>query len=125
MILEWLRRLFRVGAPVGAGGPGDVVVVEGLVTWRPASGGSVTIHLNDLVSVDILTTSMGPWADDLYYVLSDAARTIAIPVSATGSGELLESLQTLAGFDNETVIVAMGATGDGRFPVWRRTDQAA
>ena len=125
MILEWLRRLFRMGAPAGAGGPGTVLIAQRRLTWRPASGPAMTLDLDALSRIDILTNATGPWADEIYYVLRSADCTLAIPASAAGMEELLKELQALADFDRETVAVAMSTTGDGRFPVWRRREQAA
>jgi hypothetical protein len=83
------------------------------------------LDLDALDSIDILTNATGPWADEIYYVLRSRDCALAIPASAAGVEELLRELQTLVDFDTETVTVAMGATGDGRFAIWRRREQAA
>lgn len=73
-----------------------------------------------LDEVVIITTSDGPFAEDLFWVLRSGDRQEVIPSGAPDAASLLEALQKLPGFDNEAVIAAMGSTSDARFVVWRR-----
>ena len=55
-----------------------------------------------------MTTSRGPFQDDVFFVLThDDGSNNAIPPSE--AGELLPGLQQLPGFDNETFIRAIGS----------------
>ncbi len=77
---------------------------------------------NDLQSVEVITTDDGPFAPDVYWVLIGSTGGCAVPQGATGDRELLEKLQALPGFDNESFIRAMGSTDHARFLCWQRTD---
>lgn len=125
MIVEWLRRLFVMGAPAGAGGPGAALILQRRLVWTPASGPDVSLDLDAISGIDILTSSTGPWADDIYYVLLSRDCTLTIPASAAGIEQLLEELQAFAAFDRETAETAIHATGEGRFAIWRRRERAA
>ena len=78
--------------------------------------------------VTILTTSDGPFRDDVFWIFSDAAgnHLARLPNSAEGLTELLEAMpKRLIGFDNHEVIRAMGSTTEALFLVWRRTGSGA
>ena len=66
-----------------------------------------------------MTTSRGPFEPDVFFVLSyDDGSNTSVPM---GEDEgLLERLQRLPGFDNETFIRAMGLSEDGISALWRR-----
>ena len=70
----------------------------------------------------MLTTADGPFAEDMFFVLAgrDGSGCV-VPQSASESGQLLERLQRLPGFDNEAFIRAMGSSEDARFVCWRRS----
>jgi len=78
---------------------------------------------DDLVSVDIATTNEGPWFDDVFWLLSAGDHTCVVPSESEGMSELLLRLQELPGFDDETVIRAMGCTSNAVFPVWSREER--
>jgi hypothetical protein len=77
------------------------------------------MDITKLDEVVIVTTSDGPFAEDLFWVLRSGDREEVIPSGYATN--LLETLQRLPGFDNEAVIRAMGSTSDARFIVWRRS----
>jgi hypothetical protein len=86
-------------------------------------GNGKTEHVawDDLEEVAILTTSDGPFAVDVFFVLMGTNETgCVIPQSAPESSQLLERLQKLPGFDNQAVIDAMCCASDSRFICWRR-----
>ena len=71
-----------------------------------------------LTVVEILTTSDGPFAEDMFWVLhGDAGTGVVVPSGLVPTG-LLERLQALPGFDNEAVIRAAGSTSEERFHCW-------
>ena len=74
----------------------------------------------DLQKVEVVTTSDGPFAPDVFWVLHGTEGGCAVPQGATGDSQLLERLQALPGFDNGPVIEAMTCTSDRRFLCWQR-----
>jgi hypothetical protein len=76
------------------------------------------IHWDQLASVDIRTTSQGPFVDDVYWLLGSAmGQGVAVPSEAAPAG-FVERLQQLPGFDNEAMIRAMASTDDMTFHCW-------
>ncbi len=77
------------------------------------------VRWDALAEVALMTTSRGPFQDDVFFVLThDDGSNNAIPPSE--AGELLPRLQQLPGFDNETFIRAMGVSEEGISALWRR-----
>ena len=74
----------------------------------------------DLQKVEVVTTSDGPFAPDVFWVLHGTVGGCAVPQGASGDGDLLARLQALPGFDNNAVIEAMSSTSDRRFLCWLR-----
>jgi hypothetical protein len=77
---------------------------------------------DDLVEVGIVTTTDGPFTDDVYWLLvgADGKNGVAVPGSAVKDA-LLDRLQALPGFDNEQMILAMGSTDEAQFLCWKRS----
>lgn len=75
----------------------------------------------DLQRVEVVTTSDGPFAPDVFWVLHGTDGGCVVPQGATGDGHLLERLQALPGFDNEALIAAMSSTSRATFLCWQRT----
>jgi hypothetical protein len=73
----------------------------------------------ELIEVALMTTSQGPFEEDVFFVLTyDDGTNNSIPL---GEGqELLTRLQELPGFDNETFIRAMAVSQDRVSVLWRR-----
>jgi hypothetical protein len=91
-----------------------------IVCERP-DGAVERLAWPDLRIVEIITTGNGPYAPDVFWVLSGTSGGCAIPQGATGDHAMLERLQTLPGFDNKAVIEAMGSSVNRRFLCWQRT----
>ena len=91
-----------------------------VVCERP-DGKVERIQWSDLQKVEVITTSDGPFAPDVFWLLDGTAEGCAVPSGATGEKELLERLQALPGFDNSAVIAAMSCASDRRFLCWERT----
>lgn len=87
-------------------------------------GRTERVAWDDLWRVEIVTTSDGPFLDDVFWVLRGAdGNCLTIPQGAGGDGTavLLEQLgRRLPGFDHEAVIQAMGSADDARFLCWQR-----
>jgi hypothetical protein len=81
--------------------------------WGEGNG----VRWAELVEVGLLTTSDGPFAEDVFWILLGAdGGQCAVPGSI--AEPLLRRLQRLPGFDNLAVVGAMGSTEDARFRVW-------
>jgi hypothetical protein len=71
-----------------------------------------------LATVDVVTTSDGPVAGDVFFVLGGADGTgVAVPFGLAPAG-FVERLQLLDGFDNDQLIRAMSSAVDARFHCW-------
>jgi len=86
---------------------------------RP-DGKTERVGWDDLQRVEILTTSDGPMASDVFWLLHGTNGGCAIAQGATGDRALLERLQALPGFDNAQVVEAMGSCSDRRFLCWQK-----
>jgi hypothetical protein len=89
---------------------------------HPLDGGKLEqVAWDDLQEVTILTTSGGPFVEDVFFLLMGSNGTgCVIPQSAPECTLLLERLQRLPGFDNAAVISAMSCAEDQKFICWRR-----
>ena len=118
-----LRGRRRVGASAAPVAGGSVVTVGELgVTHRLADGQWESVRWDDLDEVAVVTNDQGPFADDVHWLLLPVGRqqVCAIPQSAAGSDKLLERLQQLPGWRNDTFVESMGSTTNARFVVWKR-----
>ena len=71
-----------------------------------------------LVEVSLMTTSRGPFEEDVFFLLAfDDGTSRTIPLK---DQDLLPRPQQLPGFDNEAFIHAMGVSGEGMWMLWRR-----
>jgi hypothetical protein len=116
------------GGPVGISGIGDGAMFErafkvdiddeGVACTDP-NGHCSRVAWSDIRSVEIRTNDSGPWGADVWWALKSDAGIVAIPQGATGEDKLLEALQRLPRFSNDTVISAMGCTSNRVFLCWR------
>lgn len=90
-----------------------------VVCERP-DGKVERVAWSDLQKVEVVTTSAGFSAPDLFWVLHGTAGGCAVPQGATGDKELVTRLQALPGFNNQAVIEAMSCAADRRFLCWER-----
>jgi hypothetical protein len=71
-----------------------------------------------LAEVALMTTSAGPVSDDVFFVLTYRdGTTESVPLGDDDA--LLNELQELPGFDNETFIRAMAVSEEGLSVLWR------
>lgn len=78
-----------------------------------------SVRWDALVEVTLMTTSRGPFEEDVFFVLAyddGTSTTIALGEAE----ELLPRLQELPGFDNESFIQAMGVSHESITSLWRR-----
>lgn len=93
---------------------------KAIVTHHPG-GAEQAIAWGDIASVTVRTTAGGPFVTDLFWVLAarDGRSGVTVPMGATGEQEFLRAMQSrLHGFDNMSVVEAMGSTDDASFVVW-------
>jgi len=105
---------------------GAAIKIDDRGVRRELTNGKVEqVRWDGLEEVSVLTTADGPFAEDVFFLLAgrDGSGCV-VPQGAPESGELLERLQRLPGFDNEAFIRAMSSTDDARFVCWRRAVQA-
>jgi hypothetical protein len=94
-----------------------VVVAECGVFRIYPRGSFEWVLWSDLVSVRIVTTSGGPFLDDVFWVLSGRDGSACV-VPNGREEDLLPRLQKLPGFDHNAVINAMTCTDDAEFLCW-------
>ena len=93
---------------------------QGISCMRP-NGIVESLTWDDLEVVAIETTDEGPFVADVFWFLAGETSGCVVPLGATGEDIMLKRLQTLPGFDNETLTKAMSSTSNARFVLWRRT----
>ena len=125
-MLSWLRRRnqAQIALPVPrAGKPRwSVSFDDTFVHLGHPDGSRSELAWAHLASVGIVTTSDGPAAPDLFWLLQphDRRSSLIIHMGADGEHELLHAMQErLPGFDNMTVIEAMSSTDQAGFVVWQ------
>ncbi len=118
----WRRRGRR---PAAAPAPdARVTATDGEIVATAPDGAARSIRWDDLARVTIRTTDGGPWVEDVFWLLEDAAGRVRVlyPGGADGAQALLAAMQArLDGFDDGRVVEAMGSTGNAAFRVWERT----
>lgn len=74
----------------------------------------------DVTRVRIITTSDGPWGEDVYFVFDTAeGKGCVVPHAAVVRTKLLEEMQArLTGVNDHKVIEAMGSTSKNSFVIW-------
>ena len=91
-----------------------------IINQRP-DGVIERLMMKDLKEVAIETNASGPWGADVWWLLTGSSpdARCAYPGGATGEQRMLQWLQALPGFDDKSVIAAMGSTANARFVCWR------
>jgi hypothetical protein len=77
------------------------------------------VRWDALTEVALITTSRGPFDEDVFFMLTYDDGTSSMIALGEGQ-EMLPRLQALPGFDNETFIRAMGVSEEGVSVLWRR-----
>jgi hypothetical protein len=126
-MLNWLTRLFRRhpdSVPKrrrSTSSPVHVTLDDRAITVNDGTGSPATLLWADLANVAVVTTDLGPFETDLYWVLTDRTgrQLPAIPMDAEGEAALLHAMQArLSGFDNMAVVEAMGSVSPATFQIW-------
>lgn len=117
----WRRRGGRAAG--GKAVRARVGATDAAIVATAPDGTTRSICWEDLARVTIRTTDEGPWVEDVFWLLEDAAGQVRVvyPGGAHGGQELLAAMQErLPGFDDRQVLEAMGSTGNAAFRVWER-----
>ena len=103
-----------------------VVLDDSRIVHTRGDGVVETVELKDLYGVDILTTSHGPFSEDVFLVLLgiEGKPVCVVPQGSRGFQELMKPLMALPDFDDKAVIQAMGSTSERIFRCWRRAPAA-
>jgi hypothetical protein len=96
-----------------------VSVSDHSIALTDPHGSVASIPWPELASVCIVTTSLGPWVCDYWYVLSGIATECSVPLGATGQEQLVERLHALPGWDFEQELQALGSATENRFLCWQ------
>jgi hypothetical protein len=97
-----------------------VEVSDAGATCRRPDGNTESITWIDLQRVSVLTTDVGPFEPDIFWVLYGSASGCVIPWGATGERQLVERLQALPGFRNDVLVNATCLTVDNLLNCWER-----
>ena len=98
--------------------PPRVTVDDAGVRCGRRGGGVEYVAWRNLVGVDIVTTSGGPYVEDFFVVLHGRDGSGCV-VPLESANELLPRFRALHGFDYGAWIRAIGSTEDARFVIWR------
>lgn len=87
------------------------VVVDGAGVTVVGESGADTVAWTELEAVRVRTSDIGPFEDDLHWELQRRdGHVVSVGSETEGIGALIERLQRLPGFDNETMIAASAST---------------
>jgi hypothetical protein len=91
-----------------------------MTEWAMGLPKTDDVRWADVTRVRIITTSAGPWVEDVYFVLeSTEGKGCIVPHEAAVLTKLLEEMQArLAGVDDHKVIEAMGSISKNSFVIW-------
>lgn len=97
-----------------------VSVNETGVECRRAGEPTQSVRWDELQQVMIVTNDAGPWACDVYWLLTGNRSQCIIPQGASNEDALLEVLYELPGIDFEQIILAMTSVENQHFVCWKR-----
>lgn len=117
----WLRKYHADKALENAE---RVAVNNGIIERWHGSRLLEKVALDQLLAIHIATSDVGPWLDDICWVLiAQDDKGALLSNSAPGFNDVLDALQTLPGFGdeaNQAIIDAMSCTDNQQFEVWKR-----
>ncbi|MBC8043688.1 MAG: undecaprenyldiphospho-muramoylpentapeptide beta-N-acetylglucosaminyltransferase [Rhizobacter sp.] len=86
------------------------------------SGERRELNWPEIKGVFVETNDQGPWADDVWWMVSGEKFSVMFPNGAAGEKEILERLQRLPNFNNEELIKAMTSTDNRLFIIWDKKE---
>lgn len=103
--------------------PGDSLVFRNDQFFLVAADGRhLTRHLGELVSVSVLTTDQGPFADDVHLTLDFGGPLWLMAISHPEYKEFYEALTRRLSFNYEQYLQAVLSVDNNVFLVWSRAD---
>jgi len=76
--------------------------------------------LQDIETIEILTTDMGPWINDVWWLITGKDTIFEIAGDAMGIHNMLDTFHTFEKFNHEEVIKAMQCTDYEVFTCWNK-----
>jgi hypothetical protein len=90
------------------------------VTRHLDKGKTEQIRWDQLEKIEIITTSDGPWGEDVFWVFHEDDKGCVVPNSDPRVGELIQKIESFEAYDANAVIAAMGSASEATFLVWQR-----
>ena len=78
------------------------------------------IALDEITQIDLVTTSEGPFSEDVFAVLRGKDKEITIPQNTENFESLFDVFKKFEGFNYEAFIEAMSSTENERFVCWQK-----
>lgn len=100
-----------------------VEVNDVLISCKRTDGTVEQVSWEELCKFEIHTNSLGPFVEDVFFVLHGKNRGCCIPQGGTNTSELLEHLIKLPGFNSDVFSEAMACTSDNVFLVWEKQSE--
>ncbi|MFI4882610.1 MAG: hypothetical protein ACIAQU_08500 [Phycisphaerales bacterium JB064] len=90
------------------------------VTVSTPAGTVSSFRWDEIEEFAIVTNSLGPFCEDVWYVVRTFNGQVSWPNDAAGDDPVLEKFWAMPGFDSQQFSAAMGSTDDAEFLCWRR-----
>lgn len=115
-LTQFLKNLFK--EPVR-----DTVLIDDSGVLRQFSDGrSEQVGWDELSKVTILTNDLGPYLEDVFFVLEAADKGVLVSHEWAVKVDLLDHLsKRLENFDHNAVIAAMSCTQNDSFLCWQKS----
>jgi len=78
------------------------------------------IAFDEITQIDLVTTSEGPFSEDVFAVLRGKDKEIAIPQNAENFDSLFDVFKKFEGVNYEAFINAMSSTENAKFVCWEK-----
>ena len=98
----------------------EITLTKDKISCKRDDGIIEEVKWDDLDKVDIMTNDLGPFVEDVYWVLHGKDSGCVIPQEVKESDKLLEKLQSLPNFNSEAFIEAMSCTENNTFTIWQK-----
>lgn len=90
------------------------------IVCRYPSGEERRIRWDRLEQVSIVTNDRGPFADDVFWVLTGGETTIVVSNDLPAVAALNERVCALPGARADQIVAAMSSTAKANFTIWQR-----
>jgi hypothetical protein len=126
-LVPWLRAVTARAAARRRDRLDGTLTIDARGVTRSAGEPREGVAWKDLAAVRIRTTSAGPAAEDMFFVLDGIdGKSCVVPNRLAVASRLLTALQErLPGLDNKQVARAAGVVKDAWFTIWTRAEDRA